>query len=764
MSQMFKNITVVLILVIGVSSLSGQSLQGIITDSNTAETLVGVNVYLPEYSKGTVSQIDGSYNLENLRPGTILVQCSMIGYKTRILHIKLGGEKLIQNIDLEPAIIEGEEIVITGGFYSSQHENVIKISTIKPKEILQSGSPSFIESLTRVPGVDMISKGPGVGTPVIRGLSLSNILFLNNGSPMNNFQFSENHPFMVDDIGIQKVEVVKGPASLLYGSGAVGGVLNLIKEPPVAEGRIMGEYVGKYFSNTSGIVSNFGLKGTNRSVNWGLNAGINSNKDYYDGDKNRIPNTRFNRTSFKANAGLIQGFGSFRLFYDYNYDKLGMAVLPALTLVSENGRKNEVWYQDLKDHLISFQSKLFLGRFKLDVNLSYQMNNRKLLGSEHEDEPDHDPLLVDMDLSTFNYKIQTTIPTNDVTKIIFGLQGMDQTNKNYDAPQRVVPDAHITDFSLFGLGQHYHWDHLMIQAGIRWDYRYIHVPEQVSGGHSHEEEGGEEPVDSLIKIDRNFNNLSLSIGATLNLAEETLFRLNIASAFRSPNLAELTQNGEHGIRFEQGNANLDSQRNLEFDLSYHFHSNHVTLDLSAFYNNIFNYIYLAPTSDTTMDGDKIYRYSQTHAYLYGGEALIHFHPHPWDWLHVKADWSYVMGKEKGGDYLPFIPAQKIRLELEFQKEKWKSLRDIFARISTDFVFQQNHPSEFEMSSSGYTLLNLGFGTDISVKNQYFTVGLFFNNLLNKTYIDHLSTLRDLGLNNMGRNISLSVKIPFGIRN
>jgi iron complex outermembrane receptor protein len=123
-----------------------------------------------------------------------------------------------------------------------------------------------------------------------------------------------------------------------------------------------------------------------------------------------------------------------------------------------------------------------------------------------------------------------------------------------------------------------------------------------------------------------------------------------------------------------------------------------------------------------------------------------------------------MGKEKGGDYLPFIPAQKVRLELEVHKDKWKSLRNIYARLGSEFVFQQNHPSEFEMPGAGYTLLNLGFGTDISVKKQYFTVGLFFNNLLNKTYMDHLSTLRDLGLNNMGRNVSVSVRIPFGIKN
>ncbi len=732
------------------------SLSGTITDKITGESLVGVNIYLPDYTRGTISKNDGSYELKNIRTGQAIVQYSMIGYKTQLKKIKLVMDGVMVSIQMEPMVIQGEEITVTGGFPSSQHENAVKISILKPQSFLKSGTPSLIETLTEIPGVDLISKGPGVATPVIHGLSLSNILFLNNGIPMNNFQFSENHPFMVDDNGIARVEIIKGPASLLYGSGAVGGVLNLIKETPATEGSIQGDFLLKSYGNNSGLVSNVGLKGTNNGFTWGVRAGLNSHMDYFDGENSRIPNSRFNRKSFKTNLGLIKNIGSFRLFYDYNKDLLGMTVVPAIALVSENGRKNEVWFQDLKNHIISMQNKLFIKKLKFDLDLGYQANNRKLHGSLHTK-----PILVNINMNSFNYKLQTTLPTDNKTKIIFGLQGLEQSVKNHEAPQRILPDAQISDFSLFGFGQHYHWEKLMIQAGLRWDYRFIHVPEQISGGHSHEEAHAEE--DSLIKLDNAYQNFSFSLGSVLNLRDSMHIRLNIASAFRSPNIAELTQNGEHGVRFEQGNASLKSQKNIEADLSFHYHSTNLSFDISGFYNNIYNYIFLAPTNDTIDNGNKIYRYTQTHAFLYGSEVMIHFHPRPFDWLHFKSSWSYVLGKQSNGNYLPFIPAQKLKLELELQKREWAVFRNLFYRFSTDFVFRQDHPASFETASAGYLLINTGLGSDIKVHNQFISIGIFANNLLNKTYISHLSTLKDLGLNNMGRNVSLVLKIPFGLK-
>lgn len=733
----------------------GQSvLKGTITDKFTQESLPGVNIFLPDYERGTVSDENGQYRIENVRPGLLLVQFSFVGYRTVIRDIPVNQAETEINITMEPDVVEGEEIVVTGGFPSSQHNNVVKITTIRPDEIDQSGSPSIMKSVTEIPGVDLISKGPGVGTPVVRGLSLTNILVLNNGVPMENFQFSEEHPFLIDESGVERVEVIKGPASLLYGSGAVGGVINLIREAPAPAGKIQGDFQQKYFSNTNGYLSEAGIKGTHKSVTWGLRGMTNNHMDYTDGAGNRVPNTRFNRQSVKTTLGFLKSFGSFRFFYEGSKDKLGMAVEPALPLVQTNGRTNNVWYQDLTDHIFSSKNNIFIKRFKFNLDLAYQLNNRKLHGSDSTSVP----VLVDMTLRTFNYKLLTTIPTEPNTKIMFGLQGMTQNNKNGIAPQHVVPDASMVNFSVFGLGQHYHWDKLMIQAGLRWDYRNINVPQYIASGHSHS--GLPAEADTLPALNRNYQNFSGSLGAVLNLCDSIHFRLNVASAFRSPNLAELTQYGEHGTRFEQGNRDLKSQNNLETDLSFHYHSRHATIDIAGFYNNILNYIFLSPTRDTTDDGDKIYRYAQVHAFLYGGEVMLHIHPKSLEWLHLKTTWSLVRGVQAGNENLPFIPAQKVGAEVQLSAKKWKQFRNMYVTGRISRSFAQNSPAQFETPTPAYTLVYLGSGANLPIGSHKVTFGIFVNNLLNEIYYDHLSTLKDAGLNNMGRNITGMIRLQF----
>ena len=238
------------------------SIKGVVSDTDTGKALPSANVYLPEQNKGTLTNEKGEFSLSGISKGKVKIQFSYVGYKTQIITIIPNEQEATLNISLEPVLLEAEEVVVSGGRYSSQHENAIKIESLRSKYISTSGSQSLTEALTNIPGIDMIAKGTGVTKPVIRGLSMTNILMLNNGVKLENFQFSENHPFIVDEFGTEHVEVIKGPASLLYGSDAVGGVINVIKEKPAPEGSIQGDYNMQYHSNTEGLVSNIGIKGS----------------------------------------------------------------------------------------------------------------------------------------------------------------------------------------------------------------------------------------------------------------------------------------------------------------------------------------------------------------------------------------------------------------------------------------------------------------------------------------------------------------------
>lgn len=722
-------------------SYAQNNITGRVFDKTNNNALPYVSVFLPEQNKGTLTDDNGKFELTDLPKGELKIQFSYLGYKTIIKTINTNNNEKDIQVKMELSVLQCEEVVVSGGTYSTQHENAMKIELIKSKEIASVGTPTLVEAIANVPGIDMIAKGAGVAKPVIRGLSMTNILMLNNGVKMENFQFSENHPFVIDEFGIDRIEIIKGPASLLYGSDAVGGVINVIKEKPAPVGKILGDFNTQYHSNTQGVVSNIGIKGSTESIFWGVRGGVKSHADYKDGNGDYVPNTRFNENSLKANIGLHKSFGLFRLYYDYNQPKLGMCVSDAVALTTENGRENKIWYQDLTNHIISSQNTLFLGQYKVDLNAAYQMNNRRLQTDDNK--PFFE--MVDMDLNTFSYEIKTYLPSTANSEYIVGLQGANKTNRNNEAPNHVLPDADVNDFSVFGLAQHTFIERLKAQAGIRYDFRSI----------STEAETNKEAVG------KDYGNISASLGATYKVNSNFLLRTNLASAYRTPNIAELTQNGMHGARYEQGNPDLNSQRSYEADLSAHFHSKYVILDISGFYNHINDYIFIAPTNDNTTSGDVIYRYSQTNAKLYGGELSVEILPV--DWLNLKTSYGYLVGKQDDGDYLPFIPQNKLRCEIKLQKQQLAFLKNSFFKLGGVYAAKQNNPAMFETESDSYFLLNAGIGTEIKWANQIMCFSVQANNLLSETYIDHLSTLKGMGYYNIGRNISVNLNIPFGIK-
>ncbi|PKP23738.1 MAG: TonB-dependent receptor, partial [Bacteroidetes bacterium HGW-Bacteroidetes-22] len=245
-------------------------------------------------------------------------------------------------------------------------------------------------------------------------------------------------------------------------------------------------------------------------------------------------------------------------------------------------------------------------------------------------------------------------------------------------------------------------------------------------------------------------------------SENLLLRTNIAAAYRTPNLAELTSNGQHELRYETGDQNLVPENAYEADLSLHYHKNNFTADIAGFYNIVNNYIFIAPTGEMTSTGIPVFRYKQSNATLFGGEAGIHLHPEALKWLHTEATFSSVIGRQQNGDYLPFVPAHKFRLELRGEKEKFLQLHKAFASVNSTTAFNQNNAAPDETTTPGYTLFDFGIGANLKIQNQEISFKISINNLLDTKYIDHLSTLKEVNYNNAGRNITFSIKIPFGI--
>jgi iron complex outermembrane receptor protein len=718
---------------------------GRITDTDQ-KPLEGAFIFLPDNNKGTLSKNDGSYELNNLPAGKIKIQFSYVGYANKIESVNLTGETLELNVILEKTVTETEAIVISGGSSSTQHENSVKIDVLPfdYKEI--RSTPNVSEILIQLPGISMISKGSGVSKPVIRGLSMNDILVLNNGVRFENYQYSSHHPLGIDEFGIDDIEVIKGPASLLYGSDAIGGVVNFIKEKPAPVNTICGDYNLQLFSNTLGITNNAGVKGSSKNFFGSIRVGQKSNADFLQGGGHYAPNTRFNEYTVKTSSGYTGKTGSFKLFYDFSDQKMGLAEEEAINLIKERGRAMAVFYQEYKTHLLTSQNKLYWGKIKIDLMAAYQNTELTHFAEANVYE-------LQMRLATLNYEAKVSLPSDKNSEYILGIQGLRQTNTNVHERETILlPDALTANYSAFGLIQHRFLKKITIQAGLRYDYKTI----------STDPVGIPDSADFRAALNRDYNSLSGSLGASWNVNDNLLFRVNGAKAFRTPNLAELTSNGPHETRYEVGNSQLRPENSLELDFSMHYHTKNFIVDLAGFYNSIDHYIFISPTSDTSASGLGIYRYLQSNSSLYGGETELHFHPALAEWLHLETNFSLVIGKRSDGANLPFIPAPRIRGEIRAEKGRLLYLRKPFVAVKTTSVFRQNHPAPDESPTAGYTLADLVVGGNIRIQHQQLFFSISLNNIFDTKYTDHLSTLKEVNLLDPGRNIALSLHIPFEV--
>lgn len=742
-----KRIIIIYSIVFSINLLNAQNkLSGKITDQNNIP-IAGASIFIPELNKGTFSALDGTYLLSDLPDRSFKITYASLGHTNQVKTVRFQHEDQELNVILNESTIEMEEIVVSGGYNSTQHENAVKIDVLKLNTSNVKNTPNFTEVLTKTPGIDMISKGSGVSKPVIRGLSMNDILILNNGVHFENYQYSSHHPLGIDEFGVENVEIIKGPASLLYGSDAIGGVINFIKEKPAPIDKLSIDYNLQLFSNTLGMTNNIGIKGAKKNFYGGIRFGQKTNSDYLQGGGTFVPNSRFNEISLKTNAGFTNRNGIFKLFYDFNRQNLGLVEDEAIEQLTNRSHKNEIYYQRFNTHLLSSQNKLFLGKFKLEINPSFQNTELIHFGDVGIYE-------IQMNLSTFNYDVKLHLPSQQSSEYIIGFQGLNQTNKNIHNRETILlPDATTNNYSLLGLVQHTFYKKLNFQTGLRYDY--ITLKSQSVGSLS-------QPEIYRESVNKTYGSVNGSLGATYNISEKLLIRANLATAYRTPNLAELTSKGQHELRFEIGDKDLVPEKSYEVDLSGHYHKDNFSSDIAIFRNTINDYIFITPTGETTSSGISIYRYRQANSLLYGGEAGIHLHPKFLKYLHFETTFSSVIGKQKNGDFLPFIPAFKLNFEIRGEKDKLWSIENAYISLNLCNVFSQDNIAPDETPTKSFNLLDFNMGGNIKVKGQSMILNLGVSNMFDTKYIDHLSTLKEVNFYNPGRNISMSLKIPFEI--
>ncbi|NRT13468.1 TonB-dependent receptor [Flavobacterium sp. 14A] len=729
---------IIITLLLGFSAvLQAQiAVSGTVTDM-ADRPIKGVSVYIGAIQKGTKTDENGKYTLSNLPKSGLKLSFTYVGFTSQNIALNNTDAAQTINVVLEESIFEMDEVIVSTAFNKIQSQNVMKVEHETIKELQQKGTATLIEGLATIPGVSQVSTGTSIGKPVIRGLSGNRVLVYSQGVRMENQQFGDEHGLGLNDAGIESVEVIKGPASLLYGSDALGGVLYFNPEKFADANTFKANLNQKLFSNTLGSNTSLGLKTSTENWKFLARGSYNTHSDYRVSGGDRVTNTRYNETDFKTAAGYSNAKFSTVLRYNYNDLDLG---LPEDGIAAQSRSKNtELPRQAVFNHLLSLNSVVYFANTKLDVDLGYVTNDR----SEFEDSNEAS---LHMKLKTFNYNAKYHLPKVGNLETILGVQGMHQTNANF-GEELLIPDATTNDFGVFGTANYEWGTSSALQAGLRYDNRKITSEENGTVG----EEG------YFQAIDKSFDSFNAALGYKTDLASNFTMRLNLASGFRAPNLAELTSNGVHEgtNRYEIGNSELKTEQNFQTDLNLEYKTDHFEFFVNGFYNHINNYIYTSPAG-TVIEENAVFNYIQSNAKLYGGEIGLHVHPHPLDWLHYETAFETVTAKNQSGDYLPLIPANNWNNTLrgEFTIKDW--LTSGFATLNVSTTLNQDNVSGFETRSAGYTLVNLGLGGTVKFGKTVFDVNLNANNLFDKEYIAHLSRLKTDGVANIGRNLVLGV--------
>ena len=650
-------------------------------------------------------------------------------------------------------LVELDEVVLTLPFGQTLGKSVLKVDKLNFNDINPIIKQYISNSISKLPGVSIISTGAGIGKPSIRGLSFNRVVVLNQGMRLENQQWGEEHGLALSSSGVNSVEVVKGPLYVLYGSDAMGGVLYIEPEKYLTSDDLEIDYTGIYNSNYSGFSNNLGLKGSSENFSYMLRADITDNGNYSSPD-GEIENTWFKQNDFKAGVAYQTEKFQSDLRFSMSETEVGIPHMEEghddhddHDDHEEDGHDDhddhgeEDHYQEINHTTLTWKNTFDMGNdHTLDITLGRQLNERKEFGGHeeegHDDHDDHEgheegEAELDMELETTSIDIKLTMPQSDDLNLIIGTSLLNQENKNF-GHETLIPDAEKKDFGLFALGQFDIDDTSQALIGVRYDNRSI----------------------SSESSSNDYSNFNGSLGFKKDFGNSTL-RINLSSGFRAPDLIELYADGSHhgSFQYKKGNTNLEAEESLQTDLSYQINNDNSIVSFDLFYNDISDYIYLNPSS-MFEDGLRVYDYMQQDSKLYGGE--IHLNKNTSiEWLSYYTSIEYVFAESMDGEALPFI--SPLTLNQVFNIDFGNNYS-----VEIDFIAKakQSRVSMFEEETDGYSVLNLSG----NYKTEFMTndLNLFWriSNVFDKEYYDHLSRLKTAGIEEMGRNISVGLKYNF----
>ncbi len=743
-----------------------------------------------------VTNKQGNYTFGTiLAQGSYTLTVSSVGYKQLDTVIAI-TENTVANFLLKPDVTQLKEITLITGNISGRDKTALSTQTVNSSYIRRNIGGSLMQSLENIGGISTIAIGSGQSKPIIRGLGFNRVVVTEGGIKHEGQQWGADHGLEIDQYAVGRVKVVKGPASLLYGSDAVGGLIEIEKPMPPDANSFGGsvDFTGKSNNNLFG--SSLNLYGRRDKLFFDARiTGI----DYADYKvptdyiniysykaplyKNRLRNTAGNELNLHFTAGYVSDNFQTAFYFSNLHTKSGLFanahgleprnVDTVLHDASDRDIQNP--YQDVNHFKVINRMAIYAGMHTIEIDLGYQNNYRQEFsdyishGSMPPVYPDYmqipETLEREFSKNVYSLNARDNFETGKHALTV-GINAEHQNN-NSGGWGFILPDYTQHSAGIFAYDKITLSDELFLHIGARYDYGTIKTGEYFDW-FTTTIDNTPQNLQRAVALQRTFNSPSWAVGITYHPGKWA-FRANAGQSFRMPIAKELASNGVnyHQFSYEKGNAGLSAEKSYQLDLGAAFENKNVTVEASPFINYFPNYIYLNPTPAYDYAygaGNQIFNYTQSRVLRYGGElnAKYTFAQH----YTLSFVGEYVYSEQKSGPKkgftLPFSPPPTALFSFTYSKD-FKALQGFYAGVDYKLVGDQNNIVPPENKTPGYQLINLSLGGSIPFNKQVITLNIQVQNLLNASNLNHTSFYRIIGVPEPGRNIVVTAKIPFSFR-
>ena len=770
----------------------------VMNEDNNA--LPGATVLLDQNGHITVTDQDGMFKITGLREAQYKLEVSFLGYKKYQDTIQV-NKNIHLTIQLERAVQTLQEVVVTDHYTERRkRQEALNIEVVNDAFLKQNMGGSLMESLERLPGVSTIGIGSGQAKPVIRGLSFNRVVVTEHGIKHEAQQWGAEHGLEIDQYAIDRVEVIKGPASLTYGSDAIGGIVD-IRQFKIPEEQTMGgkiDVTGK--SNNAFMGASAHVFARRKSLHISARYTRTDFADYrVPADSvdiysyraplhnNRIRNSAGQEENIHFSAGYSSQDFSSRFYFSNLSSQTGFfanahGLEPRRVdteLHDHSDRDIQYPFHQVKHLKIINTSEWRKENAHIQAELGFQHNFMQEW-SQYVDHgfmpgifPENMPFPSDLERAFDKYiysgNLKAGIQFNDRIEAVLGVNVQNQNN-SINGRGFIIPAFRQWNTGIFTYGKYLFANNSFLHAGLRYDYGNVDIdrysdwfPSPVVN----------ETGDTLVRylerspqLRRQFNNLTWSFGVNHNL-EKVSFKANLGKSFRMPIAKELAANGVnyHRFSYEVGDPDLSPETSYQLDAGAELNIPRFAIGISPFVNYFTNYIYLNPTYRHDRlygNGNQIFNYTQAEVLRFGGEIHAHYNILKLLTLGLIGEYIYAeqLSGEKKGFTLPFSPPAEILVNLKYTRPDLYFIKNAYLSGDCNIIARQERIVPPEEVTPGYQVFHLSAGGDISAWGQLISVRLQIQNLLNTKYFNHTSYYRLINVPEPGRNFIMNISIPF----